>query len=113
MGLWYTQKAPAAGAGSGNRLLDTAGDGMGRLTKVRDSILAGASDSNIDFGALCQLLLNLGFEERCRGSHHIFTRHGVDEIINIQPKGKNAKAYQVRQVRNLLIKYQLGASDVD
>lgn len=86
---------------------------MGKLEKVRDSILAGASDSNIDFSSLCQLLINLGFEERQRGSHHIFTRHGVDEIINIQPKGKNAKAYQVRQVRNLIIKYQLGVSNVD
>jgi len=86
---------------------------MGKYEKFRAAILAGASDSNTDFSMLCQLLQRLGFEERCRGSHHIFTKEGVDEIINIQPKGKSAKAYQVKQIRNLLIQYQLGATDVD
>jgi hypothetical protein len=53
----------------------------------------------------------LGFNERLRGSHHIFTREGVEEIINLQPKGAKAKAYQVRQVRNVIIKYGLGEED--
>jgi predicted RNA binding protein YcfA (HicA-like mRNA interferase family) len=52
-----------------------------------------------------------GFDERVKGSHHIFTKDGVEEIINIQPIGSKAKAYQVKQVRNLILKYKLGASD--
>ena len=63
--------------------------------------------------ALGELLVRLGFEQRVKGSHHIFTRDGVTEIINLQPKGNTAKAYQVKQVRNILVKYRLGESDVD
>jgi hypothetical protein len=57
---------------------------------------------------LCQLLIRLGFDERIRGSHHIFTKKGVEEILNLQPKQGKAKAYQVKQVREMLLKYQLG-----
>lgn len=86
---------------------------MGKYSKLRQKILAGGADSNVEFSALCQLLIRLGFNERSKGSHHIFTRDGVDEIINLQPKGSKAKAYQVKQVRGILVKYRLGESDVD
>ena len=86
---------------------------MGKYSKFRERILAGISDSNIDFTVLCQLLVRLGFDERVKGSHHIFTREDVAEIINIQPKGSKAKPYQVKQVRGILVKYRLGESDVD
>ena len=48
------------------------------------------------------------WDERIRGSHHIFTKVGVEEILNLQPKQGKAKAYQVKQVREMLLKYQLG-----
>ena len=70
--------------------------------------VSGASDINISFEQLCQLLIRLGFDERIRGSHHIFTKEGVEEILNLQPKQGKAKAYQVKQVREMLLKYQLG-----
>jgi hypothetical protein len=54
----------------------------------------------------------LGFSERIRGSHHIFTKNGVEEIINLQDKSGNAKPYQVKQVRDIIVKYRLGESDV-
>jgi len=50
---------------------------------------------------------NLGFEERIKGDHFIFTMNGVEEIINLQPNMDKAKAYQVRQVRNIIVKYHL------
>ena len=84
---------------------------MSKVSKFIFLILSGKSDANIDFNALCRLLSDFGFIERIKGSHHIFTRDGVDEIINIQPTGSKAKAYQVRQVRNLILKYKLGASN--
>ncbi|HEX2092436.1 MAG TPA: hypothetical protein VHG28_08540 [Longimicrobiaceae bacterium] len=56
---------------------------------------------------VCALLHWLGFEERIRGSHYIFTREGVAEILNLQPKGAQAKAYQVKQVRQVILKYKL------
>lgn len=86
---------------------------MGKYAKLRQRILAGGADANIEFAALCQLLVRLGFAERTKGSHRIFTREGVIEIINLQPKGNKAKAYQVKQVRNILVNYRLGEADVD
>jgi predicted RNA binding protein YcfA (HicA-like mRNA interferase family) len=76
--------------------------------KLLAKILSGASDTNISFEQLCQLLIRLGFDERIRGSHHIFTKEGVEEILNLQPKQGKAKAYQAKQVREMLLKYQLG-----
>ncbi len=86
---------------------------MGKYSKLRKKIFAGGADNNIEFAALCQLLVRLGFDERVKGGHNIFTRDGIDEIINLQPKASKAKAYQVKQVRNILVKYRLGESNVD
>lgn len=86
---------------------------MAKLARLKERILSGSSDANIEFTPLCQLLIALGFEERVKGSHHIFTRSDIVEIINLQPKGAKAKPYQIRQVRNLLVKYRLGDIDVD
>jgi hypothetical protein len=81
---------------------------MGKHEKLRRQILRGASDAKIAFADLCGLLRHLGFEERTSGSHHIFRRAGVEELINLQRDGSVAKAYQVRQVRAAIIRYGLG-----
>jgi hypothetical protein len=83
---------------------------MGKLETFLIMVLSGASDQNILFADLCWLLKRLQFEERIRGSHHIFTRADIAEIINIQPKGKQAKAYQVKQIRTIILKYKLGGA---
>jgi hypothetical protein len=75
--------------------------------RVLEQVLSGASDANISFGGFCNLLRSLGFEERVRGDHHIFTRIGVEEILNLQPKRGKAKPYQVKQARRVLLKYGL------
>jgi hypothetical protein len=69
--------------------------------------LRGSSDAGIRFADLRALLLRLGFAERIKGSHHIFTRDGVAEILNLQPNGSMAKPYQVKQVRRVLVHYKL------
>ena len=81
---------------------------MRSRNKVLDRILRGTSDANIPFAGMCDLLRRLGFEERTKGSHHIFTKEGVEEILNVQAKGGKAKPYQVRQVRGVLVRYRLG-----
>jgi hypothetical protein len=53
------------------------------------------------------LLLLLGFQERIRGDHHIYSKEGMVEIINLQPIGSMAKAYQVKQVRQIIVRYHL------
>jgi hypothetical protein len=86
---------------------------MGKYSKLREKILAGGADTNVEFASLRRLLTRLGFEERVKGDHYIFTRDDVSEIINLQPRGKKAKPYQVKQVRSILVKYRLGDTDVD
>ena len=81
---------------------------MSQSDRLLLRILRGTSDANIPFKGLCQLLRRLGFDERIRGSHHIFTKEGVEEILNLQPKGRQAKPYQVKQVRAVLLQYRLG-----
>ena len=81
---------------------------MGTHGKLLRRILEGRSDANIDFSDLRALLLHLGFEERTRGSHHIFRRADVEERINLQRQGNKAKPYQVRQVRAVILRYGLG-----
>jgi predicted RNA binding protein YcfA (HicA-like mRNA interferase family) len=81
---------------------------MGKFEKLVLKILQGFSDKNIDFKDLQKVLLKLGFYERIKGSHYIYTKENVEEIINIQPSNEgNAKPYQVKQVREIIIKYQL------
>lgn len=70
-------------------------------------LLQGRNDANIFFVSLCRLLKAFGFMERIRGSHHIFAREGIEEILNLQPKGSKAKTYQVKQVRNIILRYKL------
>jgi len=70
-------------------------------------VLRGSSDANVRFSELRGLLSRLGFAERIKGSHHIFTREDVAEILNLQPRNSLAKPYQVKQVRRILIRYKL------
>jgi predicted RNA binding protein YcfA (HicA-like mRNA interferase family) len=81
---------------------------VSQLQKFLVTLLSGRSDTTIDFEALCNALKRMGFDERVRGSHHIFTKDGIEEIINIQPKGRAAKPYQVKQIRTIIVKYHLG-----
>ena len=75
-------------------------------------VLSGLSDKNIRFDDLRKLLLSFGFNERIKGDHHIFSKIELEEIINIQPlKDGKAKAYQIKQVRNIILKYKLHKED--
>jgi len=84
---------------------------MGKHEKLLDKVLRGGSDANIPFEDLPALLLWLGFEERVRGSHHVFRKEGVEEKINIQKPGTQAKPYQVRQVRAVILRYHLAGNE--
>ena len=77
--------------------------------KTLGRVLSGTADAAIRFDELCQLLESLGFEKRVRGSHHLFRKGGVEERINLQRAGANAKPYQVKQVRAAILKAKLGS----
>jgi hypothetical protein len=83
---------------------------MGKHEKLLLKILSGTSDANIQFEDLCSLLKHLGFDVRIKGSHHMFRKEGIVEKINLQREGNMAKPYQVKQVRNVILKYKLGGT---
>jgi len=86
---------------------------MPKWSKLIWRILGGRSDANIAFSDLRGLLLHLGFEERVRGSHHVFVKEGVEDQINLQEERGKAKPYQVAQVRRTISRYGLGGDDDD
>jgi len=80
---------------------------MGRRRKLYDKIVSEESDANIPFEQTVNMLKFLGFAERIRGSHHIFTKEGIIEAINLQDVSGKCKPYQVKQMRDVLKKYNL------
>jgi predicted RNA binding protein YcfA (HicA-like mRNA interferase family) len=80
---------------------------MGSDKKLFKKILSGSSDADIPFIGLCHLLEKLGFDERIKGDHHIFTKNDIEEIINLQPSGSKGKPYQIKQVRNVFLRYKI------
>jgi len=65
---------------------------VGKHEKTLLQVLRGASDASISFEELCKLLRHLGIDEHIRGSHYIFTKEGVQEILDLPPKSAKAKA---------------------
>lgn len=84
---------------------------MSQYEKLLIAVLSGRRDSNIAFSDLQKLLELLGFSVRVKGDHFIYWQDGIEEILNIQPDGNKAKPYQVKQVRNIILKYKLGGDD--
>jgi predicted RNA binding protein YcfA (HicA-like mRNA interferase family) len=81
---------------------------VGQTPKALGTYLGRRSDANISFEQTRTLLSALGFEERVRGSHHMFVRDDIQELINLQEiEGGKCKPYQVRQMSEVILKYNL------
>ena len=80
---------------------------MSKPTKTLAKLLSGDSDASLRFEEVCALLVRLGFGKRIRGSHHIFTRAGIETLIDLQPQQGKCKPYQVRQIREVLTKFNI------
>ena len=80
---------------------------MSKPAKTLAKILGGDSDANIRFEDACGLLGRLGFKLRVGGGHHIFTRAGIETLIDLQPRQGKCKPYQIRQVREVFIKFNI------
>lgn len=81
---------------------------MGKPDKIKQDVLSGTANANIRFSDLCALVTSLGFKERIKGSHRIYTKSGVMQILNLQPQADGkAKPYQVRQVKLAILQYNL------
>ena len=80
---------------------------MSKADKTFEKILSATADANVRFDDVLSLMPRLGFRLRIRGSHHIFTRPGVEVLIDLQPVHGKCKPYQVRQIRDVLIKFNI------
>ena len=80
---------------------------MSKADKTLEKILIATADANIRFDDVLSLMPRLGFRLRIRGSHHIFTRPGIEALIDLQPVHGKCKPYQVRQIRDVLIKFNI------
>nr|DAV44554.1 MAG TPA: HICA protein [Caudoviricetes sp.] len=80
---------------------------MDKLKKIQADILQGHKDSNIRFSDLQKLLVAMGGRERVKGDHFIYSFMEIEAIINIQPDGKMAKPYQIRQIRKFMLENNL------
>ena len=81
---------------------------MSKAEKLAAKILSGKSNNNFAFNDLCYILDRAGFQSRSgKGRHRIYYKEGIVEIVNVQPRNGKAKPYQVKQVRELLLKYKI------
>lgn len=79
---------------------------MSKFEKLYAEIMSGRSDANLDFSDLCKFVKHFGYVERVKGGHHVFIHIDRPELIDLQRFGNKAKPYQVKQVRNILQKYE-------
>ena len=70
--------------------------------------LTQGSVQNVAFSDMVSMVQGFGFTlTRTSGSHHIFTKDDVPELVNIQNVDGQAKPYQIRQFLRLVEKYDL------
>ena len=76
----------------------------------RDKLLrrALAGPRNMSFHEMVSLVEAFGFHlARVRGSHHVFAREDLPEMLNLQNVHGMAKPYQVRQFLKLVERHDL------
>lgn len=74
--------------------------------KTLETIKRGGA--NIAFRDFQRLIEKLGFRlNRISGSHHIYIHPRVSRPMNVQSVGKDAKPYQVRQLRDIIEEFGL------
>jgi predicted RNA binding protein YcfA (HicA-like mRNA interferase family) len=63
---------------------------------------------NVRFEELCRAAESFGFRFRGgKGSHRIYVREGIKEMLNFQDVRGKAKPYQVRQLVKIIEKHNL------
>lgn len=78
--------------------------------KILQKILAGSK--NIRFSDMVNLVQGFGFTlSRTDGSHHIFTRPDIPELVNLQNVKGQAKIYQIRQYLKLVERHNLNLEE--
>lgn len=78
--------------------------------KLLQKLLSGSR--NIRFSEATTVADGFGFKlDRIKGSHHIYVHRDVPELINLQDVKGKAKPYQVKQLLQIVEKYNLQMED--
>ena len=78
--------------------------------KLLQKIIGGSK--NIRFAEMVDLVEGFGFKQsRTEGSHHIFTRPDIPELVNLQNVKGQANPYQMSQFLKLIEKHNLKLED--
>jgi hypothetical protein len=73
------------------------------IEKVRNN------PSGVRFQEICLLAGHQGFTKRGgKGSHVVYEKDGVEEILTFQDREGMAKPYQVKRLLAMIEKYRLG-----
>ncbi len=76
--------------------------------KIYNDVISGKSDNNINFNDFRNLIVDLGFNFiNQNGSHIQYYNKNINERMTIQNNKSKAKGYQVKQLRNIIIKHGL------
>ena len=76
--------------------------------RTYNNVISGKADNNINFNDFRNLIVDLGFEFiRQSGSHVQYYHSGINERMTIQNEKSKAKGYQVKQLRNIIVKHGL------
>ena len=79
---------------------------MAKPDKVFERVMEGRGATS--FRDFERLLFALGFtHDRTSGSHRIYVHPRVSRPLSVQPRGKDAKPYQVRQLRAMIEEFDL------
>ena len=78
--------------------------------KLLQKLLSGSK--NIRFSEASSCAEAFGFRlSRITGAHHIYVHPGVPELVNLQDLGGKAKPYQVKQLLQIIERYNLQMED--
>lgn len=78
------------------------------MNKRKLLVKALTGSKNLRFTEAVRLAEAFGFRlSRVRGGHHVFIHPALRELVNLQEVSGKAKPYQVRQLLDLVERYNL------
>jgi predicted RNA binding protein YcfA (HicA-like mRNA interferase family) len=76
------------------------------------ALLLQSTDRSVDFRDFVAMIEAFGFANvRVRGSHRSYAHPGCNALLVIQPKGKDAKRYQVHEFLGIVEENGLSLDD--
>jgi predicted RNA binding protein YcfA (HicA-like mRNA interferase family) len=76
------------------------------------ALLLESSNRDVTYRDFLALIVALGFvHSRTKGSHQSFVHAKCPKLLVVQPRGKDAKRYQVRELLDMIEEYGLALDE--